>query len=142
MKNYFNAIEREQHIFMIALQAVLKLLSQSEALTGTEKADLIKANEFIESFNNSVFNRFGDAYKRRVNNTVQVNKIRLVGKYSEKQEMISVAAEEDLNPMLDKIIEYFCMDCEKDNYKDCPVYNMGIACDCEIKSEKGCPFRL
>lgn len=138
---YLNAKERSEHVIMLAMQQILKDLSESKNLPDSEKKLLKESYQRIFKFNESIFARLGDAYRRRLMKTAECNKVRLVGNYEPCNQAISHSAVEDLMPMLDKLTEYFCVDCDKEKFNDCPVYSICVACGADGKCDKGCPFR-
>ena len=142
MKNYFNLEERTRHIILLAMQENAKDIMQSQALTQKEKQMLKKIEEWCVKFNASIFDRFGDAYARKIKGTMQANTLRLVGKYSENIHAISNIATEDLKLLLDEVHAFKCLDCDKTNFKDCAIYNICISCDVEPNGNSaGCPFK-
>lgn len=142
MKEYFNAEEREDHIKITSCQYYVKKLAQSNAITEKERKDLLKASKLLDGVTNSIFERFGQAYVRKLNGIMQSNTLKLVGKYASFQNAISRVAQEDMLPMIRQVQTMLCMWCERTDHKDCPMYNMGIACELEDVAEEGCPFHL
>lgn len=142
MKEYFNARDRANHIIVTAMQSIVGQLVPSETLSDTEREWLKAVEDNLKKFNSSIYGRMGDPYRRKVENTVKSNRIEFVGRYAESRGAISECASEDLQPCLDKLIQYNCMDCDKENYLDCPTYAIAVACDCDAKCDKGCPFKM
>lgn len=140
MKNYFNSEERTRHIFALAAQEDLKELAKSDALTPQERRKLQNALKNLQEFTVSVCQRFGEPYRRKIFNTMQLNNIRLVAKGCRHDEPISHAAQEDLEPAINELRLYKCMLCEKEEYKDCAVYAICVACGLDGKGDSGCPF--
>lgn len=141
MREYFNASERAKHIVILGMDKVADELLPSVALTDVEKKYLKKAKEYLIKFNNSIFDRFGDSYKRKIKNTLQVNTIAIVPDKNKCNDVISECATEDLEPCI-KGLMVSCINCSKENYKDCAIYNIGVACDIEGTNEdKGCPYK-
>ena len=142
MKNYFNCEERTRHIILLAMQEVAKEMQSSEAITPKERQMLAKIEEWTTKFNSSVFERYGEAYARKIEKTMQANTLRLVGKYNEQAKAISHVATEDLELLVDELHAFKCLDCDKANYKDCATYNICVSCDVEGNgNSEGCPFR-
>lgn len=140
MREYFNASERLNHILVLGMEKVAEELSTSTALTNEEAKCLKKVKEYLIKFNNSVYNRFGDSYKRKIRNTLQVNTIAVVSDRESHNEVISECASEDLIPCI-KDLMVSCMNCTKQNHKDCAIYNIGVACDIDgINQKSGCPY--
>lgn len=142
MREYFNAEERENHIKVTSCQHYVKKLAESPAITEKERKDLLKASKLLDSVTDSIFERFGEAYVRKLQGVMQCNTLKLVGKYAPIQNAISQVASADLLPMVRQVQEMVCWECEKCNYRDCPMYNFGIACDLQDVAEEGCPFKL
>ena len=143
MKNYFNAEERTKHIILLAMQEVAKEMQSSEAITPKERQMLVKIEEWTTKFNSSVFERYGEAYARKIEKTMQANTLRLVGKYNEQAKAISHVATEDLELLVDELHAFKCLDCEKTNFKDCATYNICVSCDVEGNENcEGCPFKV
>lgn len=141
MRDYFNSEERAKHIIILAMEQVVKDMESSTALTEEEKKCLKAIKSNLLKFNNSTFDRFGDSYRRKIQNTLQINTIVLVGSNSAYTEAISECATEDLEPCVKELM-FNCMGCEKCNYKDCAIYNIAVACDIEGTNEdKGCPYK-
>lgn len=143
MKNFFNAEEKAKHIVIMGTQNAAEKLSGSKAITPGEKMALRKIVEWIDKFNDSVFERYGDPYKRKILNTMKINKIDLVSKYGKERECISECASEDLEPAIKDLQMWKCCDCERTcNFQDCAVYAISVACDMEgNEKDGGCPFK-
>lgn len=142
MKNYFNSEERTRHIILLAAQETADELSESEALTPEERKKLKTATTLLKKFTSSVCERFGEPYKRKIENTMRANNLKLVGKYAEVCECISHAANEDLEPTVKEMQFMHCVECDKKNFKDCAMYAMCIACDIDGEETGGCPFAV
>lgn len=142
MREYFNAEEREDHIKVTSCQFYVKKLAQSNAITEQERKDLMKAHKLLDKVTDSIVDRFGLAYARKLQGIMQNNTLKIVGKYAPAQVAISHCAQVDMLPMIRKVQMLTCMDCEKENHKECAMYNMGIACELEDVADDGCPFRL
>lgn len=143
MKNYFNSEERTRHIVLMAMQETIREFTESDALSEEERKLLTRAIKNLEKFNASTFERMGEAYKRKIEKTMQANTLRLVGKYSVAESCISHSASEDMARGLKDVRLFNCMDCEKCDYTNCGFYCMFIACDVEgTKTNVDCPFKL
>lgn len=143
MKNYFNAEERSHHIVLLAVTEDCEKFAQSTALTPEESKLLKKIHKHLTEFNATVFDRFGEAYARKIINTMACNNLTLVGKYAKQEKAISESAVEDLHKMLPELHSMNCLFCERENHKDCALYNMSVACDCNGNGkESGCPFKV
>lgn len=142
MKNYFNANERTKHIILLAMQTVADDFSAVDSITDEERKYLRMATTYIKKFNNSVFERFGEPYRRKIINTMQMNHLKLVGKFENTQDCITEAAAEDLIPKLRDVQMFYCMDCQKENHKDCAIYAMCVSCGIDGDDTDGCPYKL
>lgn len=142
MKNYFNERERTNHIILMCTEYNVKEFAESNALTDTEKRILNKISKLATEFNNSVFERFGEPYKRKIVGTLNNNSLRLVGKYTPVADCISYCASEDIEPKVKDLIGLYCMGCEKCNYKDCSIYAMAVACGIVGSDTDGCPYKM
>ena len=143
MREYFNSEEREDHIKVTSCQYYAKKLAASPAITDKERKELELAYKHLNKFTDSVFERFGNAYVRKLNGIMECNTLKIVGKYAPVQSAISHCAQVDMQPMIRKLQMWTCMDCERGcDFKNCPMYNMAIACELEDVAEEGCPFKL
>lgn len=144
MKNYINAQDRTRHILILSIQETLNEFCQSNSLSEEEKKMLSKAYALIIKFNKSLFERFGDAYRRKIEKTMEANILRLEGKYANVNECISHSAVEDLEKAIKELRMFNCLDCTKCDYLNCGTYACMIACDIEGEKTEGniCPFRL
>lgn len=151
MRDYLNTEERHSHLFMTMAGEDAKEMAKSNAFTPEEKKALLKIGEWVDKFSVLLFQRFGEAFKRKQLNTIRDNKIIIAGKYAPAQRAISHCAQEDLMPCFDDYRMLKCFNCKKcqdrESYINCPVYAMGIAVDyidddgAKIK-EQGCPFSM
>lgn len=66
MREYFNAEEREDHIKVTSCQYYAKKLAQSNAITEQERKDLLKAHKLLNKVTDSIIDRFGVAYARKL----------------------------------------------------------------------------
>ena len=144
MKNYINSQDRTRHILILSIQETLNEFCQSNSLSEEEKKMLSKAYALIIKFNKSLFERFGDAYRRKIEKTMEANILRLEGKYANVNECISHSAVEDLEKAIKELRMFNCLDCAKCDYLNCGTYACMIACDIEGEKTEGniCPFRL
>lgn len=140
MRNYFNAKEKTSHIIIMAMQHIVEEMTSCGAVTEQEKKWLNKCAELIEKFNDSAFERFGDSYRRKIKNTLDINTLKLVSKFGKQAEAISECATEDLVPCINALMVE-CVGCEKCDYKNCAIYNIGVACDINGHTQSGCPYR-
>ena len=143
MKTYINAQDRTRHIIVMAMQETINDLAKSDALTDEERKALSVAYKNIIKFNKLIFERYGEAYKRKIENTMRANELKLVGKYAHVNECVSYSAVEDLNKALKDLQMFNCLDCDKCDFTNCGTYACLIACDIDgTECEDGCPFRL
>lgn len=143
MKTYINAQDRTRHIIILAMQETINDLAKSDALSEEEQKALKNAYKNILKFNKLIFQRYGEAYRRKIETTMQSNELKLVGKYANVNECVSHSAVEDLEKALKDLQMFNCMDCEKCDFTNCGTYACLIACDIDgVESEEGCPFRL
>lgn len=126
MKEYFTTKDRVRHIFVIGLKPIIEDL-----------ANLGKANE-------SILNRFGDSYRKKILAMNRDNKIDLVSRYGSGGTTISNVASNDIEPVIEDLRLWKCTGCTKKDFKDCAVYNLSLACDCEVHSyeKPTCPYRV
>lgn len=59
MKNYFSSEERTRHIILLAAQETAEVLSESTAITASERKNLKTATTLLKKFTASVCERFG-----------------------------------------------------------------------------------
>ena len=142
MKNYFNAEERARHIVILAMQERAEAFIDSDALTKEEQKAIKKINEWCFKFNSLLFDRLGESYQRKVEKTMACNTLSLVGKYAEVAHAINHVPIQDLDYMVQELRAFKCLDCEREDFKNCGMYCTCIACDVDGNGkEKGCPFR-
>ena len=60
--------------------------------------------------------------------------------WNKQAEAISECATEDLVPCINALMVE-CVGCEKCDYKNCAIYNIGVACDINGHTQSGCPYR-
>lgn len=144
MKNYFNKEERTTHIVVLAMQKTLSDFSKSDALSEEEKKLLTDSVKKLIKFNAKIFERMGEPYRRKIEKTMEVNHLKLVGKYAVTQDCVSHVATVDLERGLKELQMFNCLDCEKCDYLNCGTYACMIACDIDGKqtNENICPFRM
>lgn len=142
MKNYLNAEERTRHIIILAMQENAEDFMNSDSLTAEERKCLRKVNEWCLRFNGLLFERFGEAYARKVKQTMSCNNLRLVGKYAEVANCINHIASEDHQYLIEELKAFKCLDCDREDYKNCGVYCGCVACDIDGNGKtEGCPFK-
>lgn len=142
MRNYFNKKEQLEHLAILACQGKGQELAKNEALTKEEQRYLKKGSEWYEKFSKSIFERFGNAYQRKLLCTLDSNELLLVGKYAPKQETISMAAQEDIAPMFKKVQGMYCLTCNGEKHLDCAMYACAVALGVEAvgKDCTKCPY--
>ena len=140
MKEYFNKTERDTHIILLFMAEIISNFKDSNALTNEEQECLYNAEDNLRAFTKSIYQRFGDAYKRKIKGTLEVNTVRVGSKYG--QDMVySYYDASDLEKQVQEMIAFHCIDCEKCDYKSCPTYDMAITCGIEGKNDGGCPYK-
>lgn len=127
---------------MLAMQEVADEFSNSDALTDDERKYIKTATTYIKKFNASIYERFGEPYERKIENTMKMNDLRLVGKFAHTQDCVTEAAAEDLLPTVRQIQAMYCLDCERDNHKACAMYAMCISCGIDGGDTDGCPYKI
>ena len=142
MKNYFNAQERNRHIVMMAMEGTAEEFLDSSALTEDELTSIRLACKHIKNFNTSVMKRFGQAYAHAVYGTLEVNKLVFVSKALPTGKTVAYSSAEDLYPMLKDMQMFNCLDCEKEEFNTCPMYNMMMACGIDATCDKDCPYKM
>lgn len=142
MKDYFNAEERTKHIILMSCAHIAKTLSNSPALTEAEKRSLKCVANNMDKFNDSIFSRFGEAYRRKLEGVMKCNKLSLVGKYEKAIEAVDQCVVDDMMLMIDKFRSWECLTCEREDYNKCFIYNACLTCNVDVSNEGGCPFKL
>lgn len=142
MKNYFNEKERTNHIILMCMEYVAKEFYNSNALTIEEKKAVKKISEQCGKLNESVFERFGNPYKRKIEGTLKNNTLRLVSKYGAYADCIGYCASEDIEPKIKDLMCLHCLGCKNKNYKDCAMYAMAITCGIVGDDTSGCPYEM
>jgi hypothetical protein len=145
MNNYFNAQTRTNHIILLAMQYTLEDMALNKALTPEEQKWLKTACTYLKKFNSAVFERLGEPYKRKILGTMQINDLRLVPNYNQKEDCISYCATEDIMPKVSELQFFHCMECNKQDYLNCAVYALSISCDVTPQQNNlcsTCPFKI
>lgn len=141
MKNYFNKCERDTHLVILFMaELVSNFKRDCNALTEEEQEHLSVAETHLKSFNESIYERFGDAYKRKIKGTLQTNTVRVGSKYGQDT-IVEHYSAEDLSQSVKDMIAFHCCGCEKCDFKSCPTYAMAVACDVFGENEQGCPYK-
>lgn len=142
MKNYFNEKERNTHILAIGMEGVVKvMLEEFTALTEEERNDLELALEHFKAFNDSIFERFGEVYKRKITNTMETKTVCVASKYTAKNDNTTYCDRDDIARCVGEIQTFNCMGCERCDWQDCSVYKASVMCECEGVNEDGCPYK-
>lgn len=144
MKDYFTTKDRARHFFVVGITQIIKDLANSDALSPFEAKNLKTAATCLDKANDSIFERLGTAYRKKVLAMNRDNKIDLVSRYGSGGVTISNVASEDIEPTLEDFRLWKCTSCDSpDKFKDCAVYNMCVACDCRVNDYKSetCPFK-
>ena len=143
MKNYFNAKERANHIILLGTEQIADNLLETNALTSEEERALKLCKKHIQNFHKLVFERFGEPYKKKIQNTMAINELGLYSKYAEKKDCLSYCASEDVYELAKILRGIRCLDCEKSNHKDCAIYSILCSVDGEVnENESGCPYEF
>ena len=143
MRNMFTEREKSDHIILLAMEKPIKELLNGKALTLQERVTLTKSLNSIKEFHKLVFQRFGEPYRKKIEKTMEVNRLGLYAKDGEEKKCITYCASEDVYKMGKFLRSLQCVDCEKCNHLDCGVYAMLCAVDSEINNEEeGCPYRI
>ena len=110
------------------------------SLTEDEQKHLRLVEKHLRAFTESIYERFGEAYKRKIKGTLEINTVRIGSKYGQDQ-VLSYYDASDLEKQVQDMIAFHCIECEKSDFKACPTYDMAIACGIEGKCNEGCPYR-
>ena len=143
MREYLNNAEKELHIKIIACQGELQDFVACKILNKEERKYLRYAQTYLNKFNESIFDRFGEDHKRRLLNTLKCNRLRFVGECEPVKDTVRKLDEEKLLPLARDMQLRHCLFCEKENYKECEVCQF-----CEelwlegSNPEGGCPYKL
>ena len=142
MKNYFNERERNTHILAIGMEGVVKaMLKEFNALTEEEREDLELALEHFKNFNDSIFERFGEVYKRKITNTMETKTVCIASKYTAKNDNTTYCDRDDIARCVGEIQAFNCCDCSRCDWKECSVYKASVMCEVEGVNEDGCPYK-
>lgn len=141
MKNYFNAKDRSYHILLLAMEKTAHFFKESDSLSDKERYSLKKCEEWLEKFNNLVFERLGEPYRKKVKNTTDSNELSFCAKNSLSRDVISYCASEDVSLLAQELQQLKCWECSRTDFKDCGVYACLVATDKDGNNkESGCPF--
>lgn len=143
MRDYFNRDEKDLHIKTIACQGEVESFIESEAITNEERKFLRYANTYLKKFTTSVLSRFGADYERRLQNTLSVNRLLLVGRYEPTRSSVRKLDEDKLIPLGRTMQRQHCMFCEEANYKECAVCQFLEELNFEgVNFDGGCPYKM
>ena len=142
MRNYFNEKERNTHILAIGMEGVVRsILNEFTALTEEERENLKIALEHFEAFNDSIFDRLGDVYRRKITNTMETKTVCLASKYTAKNDNSTYCARDDIARCVSELQMLNCCGCERCDWQDCSVYKASVMCEVEGSSADGCPYK-
>ena len=140
MKNYYNRRELITHTIICSAMYIIENFISCEALTEEESEQLEQAKLWIEDFNNSIIQRFGDPFKKKVSNFLRDNELKFRTKRVCENDVQSYIDEDILKEIIAEN-EINCFECEKCDYLNCKTYKLKVAFDQEGNGkEKGCPF--
>lgn len=141
MKNYFNEKERNTHILAIGMEGVVKtMLNEFNALTDYEYEELEEALEHFKNFNDSIFERFGEVYKRKITNTMETKTVCIASRYTAKNDSSTYCDRDDIARCVGEIQTFNCCNCSRCDWKECSVYKASVMCEVEGHNENGCPY--
>ena len=83
MKDYFNQKERDTHIIILFMAEIVGQFKDCTSLSEEEQELLSEAEECLRQFTESIYARFGDAYKRKIKGTLEINTVRVGSKYGQ-----------------------------------------------------------
>jgi hypothetical protein len=142
MRNYFNERERNTHILAIGMEGVVKvMLKEFTALTEEEREDLKLALEHFEAFNDSIFDRFDDVYRRKITNTMETKTVCIASRYTAKNDNSTYCDRDDIARCVGEIQAFNCCDCDRCDWKECSVYKASVMCEVEGNTQEGCPYK-
>lgn len=121
MKDYFTTRDRVRHIFIVGLKPIIEDLAHSDALTPEESYNFTVAANCIGKANDSILERLGAAYRKKILAMNRDNKIDLISRYGTGGTTISNVASEDIEPALEELRSWKCIGCTKEDFKDCAV---------------------
>ena len=132
MRNYFNEKERNTHILAIGMEGVVKtMLDEFTALTEEEREDLKLALKHFKAFNDSIFERFGEVYRRKIQNTMETKTVCIASRYTAKNDSTTYCDRDDIARCIGEIQAFNCCDCDRCDWKDCSVYKESVMCEVE-----------
>ena len=141
MKNYFNERERNTHILAIGMEGVVKtMLKEFNSLTKEEREELELALEHFKNFNDSIFERFGEVYKRKITNTMETKTVCIASKFTAKNDSSTYCDRDDIARCVGEIQTFNCCDCKRCDWQDCSVYKASVMCEVKGVNEDGCPY--
>ena len=142
MRNYFNEKERNTHILAIGMEGVVKvMLNEFNSLTEEERNDLELALEHFKAFNDSIFERFGEVYKRKITNTMETKAVCIASKFTAKNDSSTYCDRDDIARCIGGIQTFNCCDCSRCDWRECSVYKASVMCEVEGVNEDGCPYK-
>lgn len=142
MRNYFNEKERNTHILALGMEGVVKaMLEDFTAITDSERKDLEKALKHFAKFNDSIFDRFGEVYKRKIQNTMETKTVCIASKYTAKNDSSTYCDKDDIAKVMSELQTFNCCDCERCEWKECSVYKASVMCEVEGTNDSGCPYK-
>ncbi|ADL53235.1 DUF5651 domain-containing protein [Clostridium cellulovorans] len=130
MKDYLNTDERNQVISSILLRANLELLSKSNFLNKTEKADIKRAMTYINKTTESIKGRLNPKAKEvlekdKLRSRVFLDNVRAMEELMKKRESdYNKTYEEnrDYYYLVELILHYTCNKCQK-KCTECEIYS-------------------
>lgn len=143
MNNFFDKHEQADHLAILACQGKSQRLLTSKALTEEERDCLEQVEAWCDLFSKSVFKRFGLPYQRKLLRTLDSNDLLLVGKNEPIKQSISMAAQEDLAPLITKVQSDYCFKCKGDkNHLECAMYACAVTLGIEATPSENncCPY--
>ncbi len=142
MRDWLKVEERAHLIVLMAMERKAEQFLNHTCLSKQDRYNLEKVVTWSKKFNEELLNRVGGVERRKITNTLKINKISLESKYAPSKPLITEAATEDLEPAIEELRLFHCNGCKKSAYKDCAVYAISVACDIpEINNGEGCPFK-
>lgn len=143
MKNFWSRAEIDNHLVLLTLQANVKKLIERGVASAEETRYLRCVDTYLDKFNQAVFKRLGSAYTRKLVRTVEINEVAIVAKGAERKEALSFIAGEDFLPCFKDVQAIRCMCCNRNDYTNCSIFNMGTTVGAMGKDvEVGCPFMI
>ena len=140
MKDYFNQKERDTHIIILFMAEIVGQFKDCTSLSEEEQDLLGEAEECLRQFTESIYARFGDAYKRKIKGTLEINTVRVGSKYGQDK-VYSYYDVQDLEKQVQEMIAFHCCSCERCDFKACPTYDMAICCGITGTNNDGCPYK-